>query len=146
MDIVIEATVPLSEYIEKSNNGMKELNSIIELCEMRILYLRGEADGVAAASWIIDGNTTDPIAVLGKLIRGIADGDPEILDSLPAPDLSGQWADKPTLHQILKQEFTFYPEDPGVVGAWEEYGDAYDNGFNDGVHKEILRMYNAYRA
>lgn len=146
MDITITARVPLSEYIEQSDNGMKELNSIIEICELRIMYLRGESDGEQAAAYIVDGNTPDPIELLGKLIRGIADGDPQILDSIPQPDLSGQWADRPTLHQIIEEEFTFYPQDPGVVGAWEEYGDTYDNGYNDGVQKEIRRLYEAYTA
>ncbi len=49
----------------------------------------GAEHGAAAASWVTVN--TEQRAV--QILVGIDDGDPEILDSLPAPDLSGQWAD-----------------------------------------------------
>ncbi len=51
--------------------------------------LGGEA-GRAAASWVFDGNTTTE--EYARVLFGIEDGDPEVLDALPSPDLSGQWA------------------------------------------------------
>ena len=52
-------------------------------------YDAGKAAGEAAGSWVIDGNTTDETA--RYLLKGIADGDPAVLDMMPYP-LSGEWA------------------------------------------------------
>lgn len=51
----------------------------------------GHLHGAAAGSWVIDGNTSPEAKA--RLIHGVEDGDPEILDMLPSADLSGQWAD-----------------------------------------------------
>jgi hypothetical protein len=48
-------------------------------------YERGEASG----SWVIDGNTTETTAQ--RILKGINEGDPEVMDMQPAP-LSGEWA------------------------------------------------------
>lgn len=50
---------------------------------------RGHDAGSAAGSWVIDGNTTRETAL--HILRGYEDGDPEIMDMMPAP-LSGEWA------------------------------------------------------
>ena len=55
---------------------------------------RGAQDGHAAASWTYYGNT--PRDWYARTLRGIEDGDPAVLDALPAPDLSGQYADTTT--------------------------------------------------
>jgi hypothetical protein len=51
----------------------------------------GREHGQAAASWVTDGNTDQ--ATYARLLRGITDGDPEVLDSIRTPDLSGEYAD-----------------------------------------------------
>lgn len=88
-------------------------------------YERGEAAG----SWVIDGNTTDEAT--RRILRGIADGDPAVMDSLP---LSGEWADG-----LL----------PGDVLAWYDLGGnddgaddvltAFEEGFSRGVADEVAR-------
>ena len=51
---------------------------------------RGRIDGRAAGSWVIDGNTPDETCA--RILGGIEEGDPEILDALPELRL-GEWAD-----------------------------------------------------
>jgi hypothetical protein len=46
----------------------------------------GREAGLAAASWVFDGNT--PEDTYRAVLRGIDDGDPAILDAHPAPSLS----------------------------------------------------------
>lgn len=91
----------------------------------------GRDHGRNAASWYFDGNTDR--ATYERVGKGIDEGDPEILDDLPAPDLSGQWADGYTNTDLLR--------DCGVPvfrGANAIF-DAYEEGFVDGVHHEIRR-------
>jgi hypothetical protein len=51
----------------------------------------GHDAGIAAASWVFDGNTSPD--TYRRYAEGIAAGDPEILDSLREPNLSGEYAD-----------------------------------------------------
>lgn len=68
--------------------------------QARIDQLMGEVEalaettGTAAGSWYFDGNS--PPEMYERVCQGLIDGDPEILDSIPYPDLSGEWADAPT--------------------------------------------------
>ena len=59
-----------------------------------IAIAEGKSAGKAMASWVFDGNT-DP-ANYARILKGIQDGDPEVLDNLATPNLSGEWADDPT--------------------------------------------------
>ena len=54
----------------------------------------GANAGRAAASWVTDGNTTP--ATYRRILQGIEDGDPEVLDACRTPDLSGEYAGDPT--------------------------------------------------
>ena len=51
----------------------------------------GRDAGIAAASWIFDGNTT--VATCRHVLAGITDGDPMVLDAYRLPDLSGEFGD-----------------------------------------------------
>jgi len=74
----------------------------------------GRRAGKAAASWAFDGNTSDE--TYARVLRGIDDGDPEVLDSLREPNLSGEWADDPTPRTLQ--------DDYAVSDArWESIGD-----------------------
>ena len=117
----------------------------------------GTLDGAAAASWVTDGNTTD--RTFAWLARGIDDGDPEVLDTLPQPDLSGQWADARTGPQLMAEALRaagivhadgspFRTPDamghaPGtcaVCDAWDaftEVCDAYDLAFGAAVQDAV---------
>ena len=59
----------------------------------------GYERGTAAGSWLLDGNSSEEAA--RRLLQGIEDGDPEILDALPSAPLSGEWADSPTPSEVL---------------------------------------------
>lgn len=51
----------------------------------------GHDAGIAAASWVFDGNTSPE--TYRRYAEGIEAGDPEILDSLREPNFSGEYAD-----------------------------------------------------
>jgi hypothetical protein len=49
----------------------------------------GRSHGTTAAQWAFDGNTDDE--TYRRVLAGIEDGDPEILDAYRVPDLSGDY-------------------------------------------------------
>lgn len=80
----------------------------------------GREAGHNAASWVFDGNTD--VRTYDRILTGIDEGDPAILDSLPVPDLSGEWADSPTPHS-LAESLGISDDDsrlPDLCSAWEE--------------------------
>jgi hypothetical protein len=61
----------------------------------------GREAGIAAASWVTDGNTSREHYV--RLAQMMDDGDPQLDDLLPArPNLSGEWADAPTPRSLFE--------------------------------------------
>lgn len=93
---------------------------------------RGKADGAAAGSWVIDGNTTRERA--REIWQGIEDGDPAILDSLPALCL-GEWADDPSWEDILDDE-DIEADDDTADDLWRTYEDAWHEGMIDRVTRD----------
>ncbi len=61
----------------------------------------GYSAGVAAGSWVVDGNTSE--ATARRILEGIAEGDPVVMDSLPSSPLSGEWADGLTPASLLAE-------------------------------------------
>ncbi len=61
---------------------------------MRRARRDGRTAGENAASWVFDGNTARE--TYERVLRGIENGDPEILDAFRTPSLSGEYADDPT--------------------------------------------------
>lgn len=110
----------------------------------RAAYALGQDDGESAAGWLIDGRTTRPECTLQRLVRGIDDGDPEVLDALPLADLSGEWADGLT-PALLGWEVGLDPDtlDGDDLSA---LCDAYESGFDAGVEAEVRRMHAVYAA
>jgi hypothetical protein len=99
----------------------------------------GAEHGQNAASWYFDGNTTDE--TYRRVLKGIEEGDPEILDTFPSSPLSGEWADDPTPTTLFRDlgldahaEATFNPE------AFDEVCSAYEDGFYEAVSHEIERV------
>lgn len=84
--------------------------------------------GRAAGSWIIDGNTGEDEA--RRLLIGYEDGDPAVLDIMPAP-LSGEWAGDPTPADIV-------PDD-SADGSRDHLLDLYEEGFAEGFWDEVTR-------
>jgi hypothetical protein len=90
----------------------------------------GREDGEAAASWVDIPNAE---AARGWL-EGLTDGDPEVYDRLPAPDLSGQWADGRTAREFAAAA-GFDPEADPDEYQWAEAAaaEAYDLAYMEAV-------------
>lgn len=88
----------------------------------------GRRDGAAAGSWIADGNTSE--ASLRELLRRWDEGDPAA-PGAPSP-FSGEWADGPTVRDVIDRETDCDPEtitpdeEDELAGAYEEaFGQAW---------------------
>jgi len=100
----------------------------------------GRAEGQSAASWVFDGNTDD--AEYQRVLAGIDNGDPEILDELPAADLSGQWADGLTPDGLAELVASAVDGVDAVdltsrSETLDRICDAYEGAFNDAVAREV---------
>jgi 3-oxoacyl-(acyl-carrier-protein) synthase len=121
----------------------------------------GKEHGTNAAGWweqdSIGGRVSDRVdtqAVAARVLRAIEDGDPEVLDALPRPNLSGEWADDLTGIQLVTDavdhaldahgiEDTEQREAAHETVAEDMFGeicDAYDMAFTDAAQDEITRM------
>lgn len=88
----------------------------------------GAEVGRNAASWFFDGNTSDD--AYRRVLAGITEGDPKVLDSLPTPNLSGEWADDPTPNSLREylgvSENDWHSDDDPIdlceqcCAAWED--------------------------
>jgi len=102
------------------------------------LYAAGERAGTDAADWwaqdTVGGRATRDVAATARMIlTGIDDGDPAVLDALPACDLSGRWPDTPTGVQLYADAA------PADAPDWSHLdervrADAVD-AFRDGYHR-----------
>lgn len=77
--------------------------------------------GRSAGSWVIDGSTSPWMA--RRIMQGYEDGDPAILDMMPAP-LSGEWAGSMTPQDLA----SLYPV-PDVTDVCDEYEQGYAEGY-----------------
>lgn len=105
----------------------------------------GTRAGVNAAAWweqdAIGGRTSsrdNTKETARRVLAGIEDGDPEILDSLPCPNLSGGWADAMTPARLLDclgvdAESVTPEEESEICEAWEMAA-------RDAVGDEIARL------
>lgn len=110
---------------------------------------RGEQDGRNAVSWFdwMGGwSGPDPEKRAARaILAGIEDGDPAVLDTLPAADLSGQWADTLTGPQLVADAWI----EAGITdwrsltgehdAAFTDICDAYETAFSQAVEDEIAR-------
>lgn len=92
----------------------------------------GTQHGQNAASWHLPFASAD---VARRVLAGIDDGDPEVLDGLPSPDLSGQFADGYTVSELLA--------DAGLAGIGEaselatSLADDYESAFSLAVEDTL---------
>lgn len=92
----------------------------------------GNRNGMNAASWVIDGNTTEETC--RAILKGIDDGDPMVLDSLPGPeDFLG-----PILHESLETAGIAYAD--MTDEAEREILDSYDWMFRSAVENEVASL------
>lgn len=90
----------------------------------------GRAAGVAAGSWVVDGNTSQE--TMRAILQGLEDGDPAVYDSLPSAPLSGEWADAPTPRDIVNEYSEEGDDEDAMCTAYEE-------GYAEGVEAEVAR-------
>ena len=86
-------------------------------------FRTGHAAGKAAGSWTVDGNTS--AETCARILRGIEEGDPEVMDMRPAP-LSGEHAG-----ESIPELFGYRPRD-----AWLSL---YEEGYTEGFWQEVER-------
>jgi hypothetical protein len=104
---------------------------------LRQARIDGREVGQARASWAWDGNTADDF--FPRVLAGITDGDPEVLDAFNVPNLSGEWAGDPTPSTLADDYGIDERRDPDgslldeVCQAWEE---AAANAFWDTLEKD----------
>jgi hypothetical protein len=107
----------------------------------REAYELGRDAAIAAASWVLDGNTSQDH--IRRMVAMLDDGDPQAYDCLPAmPDLSGEWADAPTPLLLAQDIFG-----TGITGtqdyppeALDEIADAWEAGVFDTFVPECERI------
>lgn len=114
-----------------------------QMINLEIIRQRGLDDGKRAGSWVIDGNTDED--TIRKLVKGIEEVDPEVMDSLPMPRLGGEMAGDPTWDDILVDELGWprgIAKDPQLLddGLYESY----DQAFSEGLETEIMRAAKVY--
>lgn len=97
----------------------------------------GAAEGKSAASWYFDGNTSDD--TYRRVLAGLDDGDPAILDTLPASPLSGEWADGPT-PRTLADDLGIAPDDARLDELCSAYEDAFAEASSDGIEAIARNM------
>ncbi len=99
----------------------------------------GREHGESAATWF----ETDNHAAILQMLE---DGDPEVYDCLPGPDLSGQWADGYSPRSLFEDSTG---ADAHAEAAWD-HDDyqfwldalcaAYEAAFVDVVEAEVVRV------
>jgi hypothetical protein len=101
----------------------------------------GRQAGIAAASWVIDGNTSQEH--IQRMVKMLDDGDPEFYDWINPPNLSGEWADDPT-PGTLAYEITDLDSDyPGFDQIVDAIADAWEAGVEEVFDVECERILRA---
>jgi hypothetical protein len=108
----------------------------------REAYRLGVEAAIAAASWVLDGNTSqDHIA---RMVAWLDDGDPRADDFLPAmPDLSGEWADGRTPTSLYADITGETAPEGGASELFERMdgiADAWEAGVSDTFRVECERI------
>lgn len=128
MGLVVNDHDDVSSLIRK--HGTEEHRALIEdvlLNDLLGAEQCGTEAGKAAASWAFDGDTDRE--TYAKVLKGIEDGDPEIMDMQPAP-LSGEWAGESIPE--LSARYGIDLEDEEIADRFEE---AYSQAFWDEIER-----------
>jgi len=102
-------------------------------------YAKGEDAALAAASWVIDGNTSQEH--IRRMVKWFDDGDPQLDQFLPAyPNLSGEMADGLTPSKLVDELIGDVSLDDDVIN---EICDAFEEGVADHFRPECERILRA---
>jgi len=88
----------------------------------------GGFNGANSAMWYWD-STYPKVEDFKKVLKGIREGDPEIMDTFMDADLSGQHADGVTPKQLFEE---FEMSDKQIERYGDEVLTEWENGFNSG--------------
>jgi|SRR5215216_1384229 len=102
----------------------------------------GREHGMSAAAWweqdALGGRATGDIRSTAKaVLKGIEDGDPEIVDGLPYPDLSGQWADGYSSHDLLDELGVSDGDASFFDGLTDDIFTAYEMAFTEALEDAV---------
>jgi hypothetical protein len=110
----------------------------------------GGEHGRNAAEWweqdVIGGRTTgDPKPTARRVLDGMRNGDPMILDSLPRPDLSGEWADGYTPANLVediefKLDRAHEPDFDKYEDCTDDLCQAYEDVFIEVVWDRLIEL------
>ena len=112
----------------------------------------GAQHGTNAAAWYAQDAFGGRVArgadeSTRRILAGIADGDPAILDTFPVADLSGEWAGMMTGPELVEDAIgeadIFEDEDGNLPGEYHDWFadicDAYESAFSGAAADEIER-------
>jgi hypothetical protein len=94
----------------------------------------GRGDGAAAGSWVADGNTSED--ALRNLLRMWEEGDPAA--PCPPSPFSGEWADDPTLSEVIDSNTDCDPDTLTPEEA-DELATAYEDAYSEAWQAEAER-------
>ena len=101
----------------------------------KLAHKLGYEKGRNAGSWVFDGNTTEE--TYRWFLKGLEDGDPEVIDRLPTSPLSGEWADSYSLADLASDLDVSQEDDDLAIARVESYRDAGILTNNEGIVVEL---------
>jgi hypothetical protein len=95
-----------------------------------------------AASWVIDGNTSQEH--IARAVAVLDEGDPALDDYLPRrPNLSGEYADELTPGELAAEITGLDSDDPHFDELADILADAYERGVDETFEAECERILRA---
>ena len=108
---------------------------------LRMAKRDGKRAGVNAAGWALDFgrmSLAQERETAGRVLRGIDNCDPAILDSFNVPNLSGAYADDPT-PRSLAEDYGVADDDPRAEWLIDELSTVWENAASESFWREIAR-------
>jgi len=113
-------------YVGKARAAAERL---IYLLDRDVAANEGRAIGRGAASWVVDGNTTEETKA--NIRRMIEEGDPVLYNTMPSP-LSGEWGGE-SLAQLSLHVGVDLDEDDFAVAFMDGYSEGWERGVEEAV-------------
>lgn len=100
----------------------------------------GEEHGKAAAEWFMQDvlKRSNYGYVLRRLLQGLDDIDPEIMDAIPSAPFSREWADDYSLLDLYEEIGVDVSEVADYMT--DVFADAFESAYADAVTEEIVRI------
>ena len=106
---------------------------------LRMARRDGKAAGIGAAGWALDfGRMTSAQEreTAERILRGIDDCDPAILDGFNVPNLSGEYADDPT-PRSLAEDYGVADDDSRAEWLIDELSTAWENAASESFWRKL---------